>query len=360
MTNKVVSLKELEADLMRWKVAMSILHSIAIACTIFRLWYRRQIRRLWWDDYTSIITLIMESAMFTTLWVTSGRQYFLPRDPKAIASFMLESVSLILILWSTRICLALSIARIYPSGEKHRRLAFGLVTVFSVMGLCIGSGYLTTCATYVIRFGHNRKKPICIISRGLLIVTFIGELSSDVLLVAFPLFALWNVKLPKNQRRLILLVFSAGICTITVIISYIFIVFSPFARNPEGFIALSVMPHFQASISVIVCNSAVVITFIYRTFFNRPVYETSLRSESTTDLTRASTVGAYDTESLNSRSTVWSEAVMTRTVTLPHDPSTFALTNISSTAYSYPGSLRASGDSGNEEVDIASVNLRDS
>ncbi len=48
---------------------MSVLHGIAICSTCLRLEHRRRTRRLWWDDYATIVPLLTEGLNIAVLWL---------------------------------------------------------------------------------------------------------------------------------------------------------------------------------------------------------------------------------------------------------------------------------------------------
>lgn len=53
------------------RVSLTILHLVGIGSTLFRFHYRYFTGRLWWDDYSSLLPLLMECAYAVTLWFVS-------------------------------------------------------------------------------------------------------------------------------------------------------------------------------------------------------------------------------------------------------------------------------------------------
>ena len=51
------------------EVCISILHGIAIISTCLRVEHRRRARRLWWDDYATIIPAVVEVLNVAVLWL---------------------------------------------------------------------------------------------------------------------------------------------------------------------------------------------------------------------------------------------------------------------------------------------------
>ena len=47
-------------------VTLTIFQAIAISSTLYRLWRRYRIQRLWWDDYVVVIPLVMDIVFTVT------------------------------------------------------------------------------------------------------------------------------------------------------------------------------------------------------------------------------------------------------------------------------------------------------
>lgn len=56
------------------EVSMSLLHGIAIISTCLRIEHRRRARRLWWDDYATIIPAVIEVLNIAMLWLRITHQ----------------------------------------------------------------------------------------------------------------------------------------------------------------------------------------------------------------------------------------------------------------------------------------------
>ncbi|KAF8879444.1 hypothetical protein BD779DRAFT_1390107, partial [Infundibulicybe gibba] len=99
---------------------------------------------------------------------------------------------------------------------------------------------------------HASPEVQCDFSNALGVAMLYAILISDALLVFTPLRMLWRMKLPDEQRRLILAGFAAGVWTsIARGICFCF-AFGSIGRG------------IQASIALMVCNSMVIATCAYR------------------------------------------------------------------------------------------------
>ena len=52
-----------------WKVCMTLLHIVVIGTTCLRLLHRCQTKRMWWDDYITIIPLLVDVAYVVLMWL---------------------------------------------------------------------------------------------------------------------------------------------------------------------------------------------------------------------------------------------------------------------------------------------------
>ena len=53
----------------RRPVFASVFHILALVSTMLRLIHRLRTSRMWWDDYTVVLPLAMNTVNFASLWV---------------------------------------------------------------------------------------------------------------------------------------------------------------------------------------------------------------------------------------------------------------------------------------------------
>ena len=89
-------------------VIVTFLHATAIALTVLRLRYRKRTHRLWWDDFTVFLAVVLDCGYVITLWFpyTSPGAWNIGRrqmkSTKAIAGSILHSgTALIARYWLT-------------------------------------------------------------------------------------------------------------------------------------------------------------------------------------------------------------------------------------------------------------------
>jgi hypothetical protein len=207
---------------MRCIACVSVLHIIAIGSTLFRLFYRHRTRRLWWDDYTAIIPLVMECMYLTVLWLrvferglslsirlnyrNSLTLFFRPWalrfKGKDRASLVIHGlfyhrhmVCLFALLvtqihqkpysrW-TRISLGLAIARIIPRWEPVRKFTMGVVCAFGgTYVIC-----LSLSVSHCVKDKTWHRPGIPIVSCGSKPLGIMGTCSTSFPFVSQRLFA---------------------------------------------------------------------------------------------------------------------------------------------------------------------------
>ncbi|KAF8170368.1 hypothetical protein BJ912DRAFT_997387 [Pholiota molesta] len=87
----------------------------------------------------------------------------------------------------------------------------------------------------------------------------------DTLLVLFPMFWFWNIRLPPKERRLILLAFCGNVLTLLSAIIYLILIKLGMSKdNVTQYLFHVGMGHINAGIALFVCNFTVVTTALYR------------------------------------------------------------------------------------------------
>ncbi|KIM46677.1 hypothetical protein M413DRAFT_56398, partial [Hebeloma cylindrosporum] len=51
------------------KVSVTLFHLLAVGFTLLRLVYRWKTKRLWWDDYITIIPLMVDILYIILMWL---------------------------------------------------------------------------------------------------------------------------------------------------------------------------------------------------------------------------------------------------------------------------------------------------
>ncbi|KAF8956958.1 hypothetical protein BDZ97DRAFT_142368 [Flammula alnicola] len=260
------SIAELARYFLIWRVCITLSHILAILSSLFRLYRRRKTRQLWWDDYFAMISLALDCLYFPTLWVRVVNA----RDAQVATSWVAQIVFPLLI-WCTRISLALSIARAIPPQQSMRVTSIRFAYLFGAIGVALTIEVGIACGRN--NASWNQIFPyICPLSEGSAISRVSLDIFADASLIIIPFKAFWRqLRLPPITRRLIKACFAASIltaisCVLTTIILFDRHNTQSAEKNAEADFMASIMSHLVASISLLVCNMLVVVTSFYRFF----------------------------------------------------------------------------------------------
>ncbi|TFK39693.1 hypothetical protein BDQ12DRAFT_773706, partial [Crucibulum laeve] len=219
-------------------------HVVAISSTLYRLYDRKRLHRLWWDDYTALVASLLDCVVFATMW-----------------SGVAEAVSFDSLNWllsrCSRISLALSISRPVPM----TRLTVALPCLFALLAMGILLQQFIVCGKNTA--WYHTPPFTCQFSRLDCFIVVACDIIADLALIAIPLRMFWDVNLPRLKHRLILCGFSASCFTvITSVICAIFLLGKLHMGETQGLISMMMLQ--LLVVSLIVCNILVIITSFYR------------------------------------------------------------------------------------------------
>ncbi|KAF8901902.1 hypothetical protein CPB84DRAFT_1776979 [Gymnopilus junonius] len=255
-----------------WKVSLSILHAVAIVSTLYRLVHRFRIRRSWWDDYVAFLPLMLDPMYWMLTLVRFYHRVLdlthTTRTFRVLNSFWLSLLPYLLIVWSTRVALSLSLGRIFPAKHPARRWSYvlvGAMIVFCITNILVANLTCKYTSPLLVLFEVTHCDTG---AGGFLVQTiflFVVNVFGDLLLVISPLIFFWRIKLPAGERRLILMVFSGSILTLLagVVIAIIFLNKDVFP-GVDYLLILEGLCNIEASVSLFVCNLTVVSTRFYQ------------------------------------------------------------------------------------------------
>ena len=139
------------------------------------------------------------------------------------------------------------------------------------------------------------------------------EVVADVILIGVPIYMFWDVKLPRKQRRMIISIFTANV--ISSAASVALLVFIKRTNNSTQFVwacVIALLLHlkvcsliyrkrgmivypifFKSSVTVMVCNLLVNVTWIYRLFWRREGDDEATETEETRDKPSSMSQGMF-------------------------------------------------------------------
>ncbi|EGN95667.1 hypothetical protein SERLA73DRAFT_186822 [Serpula lacrymans var. lacrymans S7.3] len=268
------------------RIVTSVLQGLAISLTVFRLWYRIRLQRAWWEDGWAAIALLWGTLFLIADWVYLTS----PSGNTSLAAYWVYMFSFTCVLWAVRMSLVFSVVRMMSPSPLRRRLAFGIGGLFAMMwvGLLVQKVYM--CGHII---GWHKT---CHLMRPMVIVEVGSDCISDTILVVIPLRLLWHVNLPRQQRRMILSLFSSSI-----VISLGSILHAA-AQITCLYSLIGPASNFEVALSMIVCNLLVAVTSVYRVFRDElDMFDGT--SEETRDTSAASQLTSIDLNHLTSEMT---------------------------------------------------------
>ncbi|KAK7466069.1 hypothetical protein VKT23_004793 [Stygiomarasmius scandens] len=193
-----------------WAIILTHFHVAASVTTVIRFAHRRRNARLWWDDYLAIMVVPVDILYLVILW--TRYKYGVPGYPTSlrVAFFFLSSFAFSLIVWPCRMSIALSIIRILPAQKNLHRFVYGLTAFFGLS--CLAINLMTVLFCGLDTSWHHTAGVQCTGTPWA--ASFTLDVIGDITLVATPIIALWRLNLPHHQRRLVQIIFSAGLLTV--------------------------------------------------------------------------------------------------------------------------------------------------
>lgn len=228
------------------EVIAATFHGVAVVCTVLRLSYRYYVARLWWEDMWAALSLAFDLICFVCAFF--NRPLANNRAAPAVnRMFWLASIAFPCVLWFARASILCSLVRVANPEGGLRHVIYGTGISFIIMFIGIVAQKIYICELYG-----------CSIPDFAVITQLITDIFSDGMLVALPLLVLRRIRLPKSQKILVLLSFSAAIFISAATILHSAMLFGP---DSTGII---VFGHVKVAISLIVCDLLVLVTLAYR------------------------------------------------------------------------------------------------
>ncbi|KAF8551772.1 hypothetical protein OG21DRAFT_1486742 [Imleria badia] len=233
-----------------WSLSLKIIagtfHSVAIACTIFRLMYRWYMTYFWWEDSWAVFALVCDVVcLVATLLEQPTTAPKLPHI-NYITNWMV-ALAFPCVLWACRTSILFSIVRVANPSEQLRRVAYLVGCSFLIMWAALMVQKIQICIT-----------DACLIAGSVGLSQLITDVISDLSLVIMPIYLLRETKVNYRQRIMVFAVFSASLLITLVSILHSLALF---LSRSNGIIVIG---HVKAALSLIVCNLLVIVAFIYR------------------------------------------------------------------------------------------------
>ncbi|KAF8806892.1 hypothetical protein BYT27DRAFT_7256900 [Phlegmacium glaucopus] len=246
---------------------------LAIASTVFRLVHRKRNQGLWWDDGLALTSLALALIFFATTWLN-----LIVKPTLHVVTGWLFTLSFPTLIWTTRISLALSIARILP--RQYPTFTLVLYLVFFFGAICLALFIVLTVACGLDTSWPHHPPYLYLPTRPIAVFILCGDLVGDTLLITVPLRLFWNAKLQPTELLLVKIGFAASVFTSICSITCAAFLLAPIGSGLSSVIVSTGLTYLLACISLMACNALVVITFLYR-YFRRQAGQLDAKTSTT-------------------------------------------------------------------------------
>ncbi|RPD65695.1 hypothetical protein L226DRAFT_543154 [Lentinus tigrinus ALCF2SS1-7] len=246
------------------RILATALPGIGVALTSLRLYYRWTRRHLGWDDAWAALNIVCAIFLCAGAWTRSDTPAVGPfhhgTRVRIIGYYMLN-VAFTCVLWTSRMSILFSIIRLIPYMMRMRYWAYFFAVLFGLMWAALIILKVAICETDT---AWKKSAGVqCVLGPAVGGVELATDFLADIILVLMPIRLLWRISLSPARRSLLTGIFSASMFTTIVSIVHGVYVFSH-NRNAEG-----IWAHVLASTAMIVCNLAVLVTWLMRALGHR-------------------------------------------------------------------------------------------
>ncbi|KZT70455.1 hypothetical protein DAEQUDRAFT_737396 [Daedalea quercina L-15889] len=235
------------------RIVATVCECAAIVTTTLRLYYRGSRGHVGLDDAWAAFSLLAAFFLLAGAWIRSDTS--LPLDKRVMGYFMLNSC-FTCVLWSARMSILFSIMRIIPRLMNLRRHSYFCAALFLAMWIAVLAQKLYICTHHTA--WQAQKNVQCVLGEAVGAVELATDIVADAILVALPVRLLWDIGISPPTRKLLMAIFSASM--ITTVVS---IVHTAFELGPDRD-AEAIAAHVEAAVSLIICNLAVLVTWLVR------------------------------------------------------------------------------------------------
>jgi len=257
-------------------------HSLATVTTSFRLYERHRKCQIWWDDYCVIIALLADIVFAFSFPLGSGHG-----RSWSITRLLVANTFSVISVWTARISIGLTMTRIYLPGSRSRRSLYAMNVLLAALGIGCLAGLLVPIISC--------SKAICPIGPKLAAaIVLVLEVIADAILIGIPIYMFWDVKLPRKQRRMIISIFTANaISSAASVALEVVIKTTDYNTQPVWACVIALLLHLKSSVTVMVCNLLVNVTWIYRLFWRREGDDEVTETEETRDKPSSTSQGIF-------------------------------------------------------------------
>ncbi|KAL0953249.1 hypothetical protein HGRIS_004501 [Hohenbuehelia grisea] len=234
------------------KTTALVVPTIAYVITIFRLYERIRTRNFGTDDAFALLSTLMMLVFVIGMFLHVDRK--IP-GPAANGLDYVLTEFFSGIVWTARLSILFSIVRIATSRTLKRWL-YGLAATFMLCWIVLFAQDFWNCEPQP--GWKDSEEHQCVTGPNVALAQLITDVYADTMLIAFPTKMLWNLKVSRSQRLRLFLVFSSSCITTAVSLVHAY-----YTMRVGGLKEITVAI-VEDAVSIMVCNTAVVVTSIMR------------------------------------------------------------------------------------------------
>jgi hypothetical protein len=159
------------------------------------------------------------------------------------------------VVWCSRISILFTVVRLTVPGTLRRVLKFTTIAFVTAWAVLFAQVFWV-CEPEP--GWKTQPRPQCDLGRNVAIAQIITDVFGDTILILAPCRLIYKVRLTRAQKIRVLAIFSTSAITTVVSLAHAYYVLS------DGGLKEAVSAMFEASVSLIVANLSVVVTFLMR------------------------------------------------------------------------------------------------
>lgn len=248
-------MEDIDPSLTALRVWITIFHAIAIFVTLFRLCYRLSTHRWWYEDWFAAVGLAADIDSFVCVWVYTYPWAESNADGRVIAYWNVI-ICFTICIWCSRLSIIFSIIRLSSHIRHIKRIAIWTAVAFGIFCAALLTQKSILCARDKTWSHSHTRKRNCSLSIG--IPQLVADFLSDIALVALPILLLRGVRLSREHRILIVLVFSSSMVTSLISIAHVIFMWQ-LNRDLQ-----TITAQLQIAASLVICDLLVIVTYFHR------------------------------------------------------------------------------------------------
>ncbi|KAG2030151.1 hypothetical protein BDR03DRAFT_1017453 [Suillus americanus] len=235
------------------QVVNFVLPIVATFVTSFRLYCRARRHLLWIDDAWAACAMIFDIVLMicSALYL---RGYVLHPQWEKVALYYTLTQCFYGVIWCSRLSILFTVVRL--AYWPQRRILVRIAIIFGVVWAVLFAQVWWTCESNPS--WKKLPRPQCPLGRNVAIAQIVTDVLGDTVLILAPFLIIYKATLTTAHRVRVICLFSTSAITTVVSLTHAYYVLT------VGELKEAVSAMFEASISLIVANLSVVVTFFLR------------------------------------------------------------------------------------------------